>query len=182
MKTYLAILASIIMLATTAAFGRARAAPPTGVSQTAVYVSPAAQHRIDGKTLNPMQTPATFGAPVVLTAGRGGGGMHGGRGSLHAFQGRSFGGGSFRGGLHRDFDRGFHRDFDRDFDFHHGRHFFIPRHRDFDDFNFGFSFGWPYYYYPYGYGYYPYWYYYPYGYYPYWDYYPDSSLSFSYSW
>lgn len=176
MRWFIATIASIMMLATTAAFGRNQAAP-AGIDKVAAWVSSADQHRIDGKTLNPM---LTSGAPVVLTMGRGGGGMHGG-GSIHAFNGGGFRG----GGLHRDFDRGFHRDFDHRFnrgfdrdDFFRHRHF-VPRHRfsDRDDFFFRFNFGWPY-----AYGYYPYrYYYYPYGYYPYWYpygyYYP-----YSYGW
>ena len=168
---YMAILAVVAMLATTA-FGRLRAAAPTGVDETAAYVSPAntglptawaAQYGTDHTTLNGMLSSTTPSAPVVLTAGPRGGGIHGGvsgRPNMgRGFNGRSFGGRFFDRdrSFHRDFDRGrfFHRDFDRD-------HFF-PRHRFFDrdDFFFGFGYPYGYNYYPY----YPYYYYYPYGYY-----------------
>lgn len=162
MRRYISIIASLAILATTAAFGRDRAAASTRVGQAAAYVSSAenggqaawaAQHRIDKMMLDPMQ--ASGGVPVVLTGGRGGGGMHGGGGSFHGdFHSRSFGG------------HGFHRDFDSGRSFHH---------RDFyrDDFYFrGYYPYRGYYYYPHRYS--PYSYYYPYGY-----SYPYSYFSFS---
>jgi len=138
MRTYMAIIAAVAILATTAAFGRDGAAAPPAVSKIAAYGYPAnneiqaswaAQYTID-QTPSPMQTSATPSAPVVLTMGRGGGGMRGGGGSFH--------GGQFRGGFHRDFD-------------FHGRNF---HHRDYD-----FDRGFGYYPYSYSYGYYPYGYY-----------------------
>ncbi len=89
MSTYVAIIASIMMLATNAAWGRDRAAVLTGVDQTAAYGTPADngnqatwadQGRRDGKTLNSRQTSDMPGAPVVLTATRGGGRDAWGRG------------------------------------------------------------------------------------------------------
>ena len=151
MRTYMAIIGAIALLATTAALGQGWAAAPTGIDKITAYGYPAvtetqttwvAQQQTDQQTPNPMLMSAILEAPVVLTAGHGGGGMHGGGGSFH--------GGPAHGGFHRDFDSRGHREFD---DFHHGHH---------NDFDFRLGFG-----YPYGYGYYPYRYYYPYGYYPY---------------
>jgi hypothetical protein len=173
MRRYISIIASLAILATTAAFGRDRAAASTRVGQAAAYVSSAenggqaawaAQHRIDKMMLDPMQ--ASGGVPVVLTGGRGGGGMHGGGGSFHGdFHSRSFGG----HGFHRDFDSGrtfHHMDYDRDRFIHHSN-FYI------DDFYLrGYYPYRGYYYYPHRYS--PYSYYYPYGY-----SYPYSYFSFS---
>ena len=190
MTRYIAIIASVAMLATTA-FGKIQAAP-TGVDRTAAYGSPAnigaqatwaLQYETDHQTTTGILTSATPSASVVLTAGQRGGGMHrgfSGRANVGpGFNARgSFGGRSFdrdrgfRGGFDRD--RFFHRDFDRD-------HFF-PRHRFFDrdDFFFGFGGFGPYSYNPYYYPYYSYpYYYYPYGYYPYYYTYPYSSFYFS---
>jgi len=191
MKRYIAIIASVAMLATTA-FGKLRAAAPTGVDKTAAYVSPAntgtqatwaLQYGTDHKTPTGMLTSTTPGAPVVLTVGPRGGGMRGGfsgRGNMGpGFGARSFGGRSFDRdrAFHRDFDRDrfLRRDFDRDRFFHRDfdRDHFFPRHRFFDrdDFFFGFYpfapyyYSYPYYYYPYGYYDYGYpGYYYPYPY------------------
>jgi hypothetical protein len=167
MRTYMAIIGTIALLATTAAFGKGWAATPTGRDKITAYGYPAvtetqttwaAQQQTDQQTPNPMLMSAILEAPVVLTAGHGGGGMHSGGGGMHG-GGGSFhgGGGSFHGGPAHG---GFHRDFDSHGhgDFHHG-------HNDFD-FRLGFGLG-----YPYGYGYYPYQYYSPYGYSPY-SYYP----------
>ena len=94
MRTYMAIIAAITMLATTAALGQGGAAAPTGVDKITAYGYPAAnevqiawatQNRTDLKTVNSLQTSATVSAPVVLIDSRGGSGMH-------------RGGGSFRGG------------------------------------------------------------------------------------
>ncbi len=183
MKGYFAIMASILMLATTA-FGKGWTAAPTRVGKTAVYATPAnneiqaiwaTQYRMDQQTPSAVLTSDTPTAGVILTAGRGGGGgsMHGGMGSFHGGT-SSFHGGtsSFRGGFHRDFD---------DFHGHHNFH-----HRD-NDFFFGLGLGFGYY----PYSYYPYSYYpyscYPYGYYnsPYsgyycgypWYFYPYLSFS-----
>jgi hypothetical protein len=193
----MAIIASIMMLATTA-FGRVWAAPPTGVDKTAAYIALAdngnqttwaAQSGTDHKTPTALQTSTTPGAAVVLTAVRGGGTMHSGF-SAHAnvgqgFHSRPFVSGSFNQGFHSrsfvsgsfDRDRFMHRDFDRDRFMHRDFDRDRFRHRDFDrdDFffhrNFHRGFGpYPYGYYPYN--YYPYSYYYPYGYYPYSYYYP----------
>jgi len=180
MRTYMAILASLTILATTA-FGKGWTAPPTGVDKTAAYISPAdngiqatwaAQYRIDHQTLGPIPTSTAPGATVVLTAGRGGGAMRGGfsgRANVgQGFHARPFGGRSF------DRDRSFHRDFDRDRFLHRDRFF------DRDDFFFHGGFGYypygSYYYYPYSYGYS-----YPYGYYPYGYYYGNPWYSYPYS-
>jgi hypothetical protein len=165
MSGYITIIVSILMLATNAAWGRDRTAALTGVDQAVVHGTPAtwvARNGIDQKALNPMLTSATPSAGVILTAGRGGGMMHGsvsGRSNWgHSFQSRPFGSQSFdrNHSFHRDFDRDrfIHRDFHRDHFVHRNRFF------DRDDF-FAFRFG----FYPYAnYYYYPY-YYYPYGYY-----------------
>ncbi len=91
MKPYFAVIASIVMLATTAALGRDRAAVLTGIGKTAAYGTPAnngiqatgaTQSRIDHKTLSAMQTSATPTTGVILTAVRGGGTMSGRGGAM----------------------------------------------------------------------------------------------------
>ncbi len=158
MSGFMAIIASIMMLATTA-FGRVGAAAPTGAEKTAAYVAPAdngtqatwtAQNGMDHKTLTAMLTSNTPSATTVLTVGRGGGTMHGGLSgrpnSGHSpmmnggLAGRPNWGHSpmMNGGLagrpnwgHRFDSRPFvGRPFDRD-DFFFRNHFF-PRDRFFD--------------------------------------------------
>jgi hypothetical protein len=167
MSAYIAIIASIMMLATNAAWGRDRAVMLAGVDHTAVSRASAdngipatwaAQYGIDQKALNPMQTSAAPNAGVVLTAGQGGGTMRGsvsGRSNWgHSSHSRPFGSHSFNRGhsFNRDFDQG---------RFHHRDHF---SHRGFRHYPYGHYYSYPYRYYPYRY-YYPYSYYYPYGYY-----------------
>ena len=183
MRTYMAMIASIAMLAATAAFGRSWAVPPTGTDQLLALVSPADNgigtaipHRSDQPTQNPMQTSAMVSAPLALTAGRAGGGAHGAIGSFHggAFHGRAFPGEAFHG-------RAFPGEPFRVHPYYHHEH---------NHFGLGFGFGYhpyaygyyPYGYYPYGYypyGYYPYGYY-PYGYYPYGYYYGNPGYSYPY--
>jgi len=178
MRTYMAIIAAITMLATTAALGQGGAAAPTGVDKTIAYGYPAAnevqiawatQNRTDLKTVNSLQTSATVSAPVVLIDSRGGSGMHRGGGSFRggSSHGKSFHSQPFHGGSShgKSFHGGFHRDFGS-----HGHHSF--HHRN-NDFNLRFGFG----YNPYRYGYSPYRYYYPSGSYPY-GYYPYGSYSY----
>lgn len=188
MKTYMAIIAAITILATTAALGQGGAATPTGVDKITAYGAPAnAETQANWAVQYAIaQTSATVSAPVVLTDRRGGAGMHRGGSSFHgkSFQGnKSFHGGSFHGkSFHgKPFHGGFHRDsgFQGRKDFHHR---FQNRH---NDFNLRLRFGSPH-----SYGYYPYQYsypyrYYPYGYYPYGYYYGNPGYSypyFSFSW
>ncbi len=185
MKTYVAIIASIVLLATNAALGRDRAAVLTGVDQTAVYGTPAnngiqatwlAHYGMD-------QPPAMPSAAVVLTASRGGSMMQGRMHAQSGWSGRSNWGQGFhsRSFGNQSFNRGhsFHGDFRHD-GFHH-RDDFV--HRGFRYYPYGHFYSYPYRYYPYHYyypySYYPYRYYYPYSYYyPYGSYY--GSLGYVY--
>jgi len=130
MKTYFAVVASILMLATTA-FGRGSTALPV---DNGFQTPRTAHYALDDKT--PMATSATASVPVDLIVDRGGGmtHRHGGLSSRpnggHRFHSRPFGD-RFS---HRDFDRNrsfHHRDFNRNRFFHRDfdRHHFVPRHR-----------------------------------------------------
>ncbi len=179
MKVYVAIIASVMLLATNAALGRDRAAMLTGVDKTVAHGTPATNGSQtmwaarDGMD----QTRAIPNAAVVLTAGRGGGLMPGRMQAQSGWSSRShwdqgfhsrfFGDHSFRGGFHHD-------------RFHHRDHFM---HKGFRPYPYGRYYFYPYGYYPYRY-YYPYSYYYPYGYYygyP-WYIYPYPYFYFYFSW
>ncbi len=149
MSGFMAIIASIMMLATTAASGRDRAAVLTGIDKTIVYATPATngiqatwalQYQTDRKTSSLMQTSATPSAGVVLTAGPRGGMMPGRGGAMMpgglsagpnwgrspmmngGFAGRPNWGHSFNSFNSRPFGRN---------DFFFGNHF-VPQHRFFD--------------------------------------------------
>ena len=170
MKTYVPIIVAIAILGTTGMVGRAWAAP---AGQAAIYGSPADNGT---QAMNPMQKAVPPSGPMVLTAVRGGGGMH--AGGMH---------GGFNRGLQSRGYPGFHRGFES----HHRNFGFYGRpgfHHRYNNFGLGFGFGpgrypyggyFPYRYYPYG--YYPYGYY-PYRYYPYGYYYYGNPWSFSFSW
>jgi hypothetical protein len=130
MKVYMAMIASIAMLATTA-FDRVWAA----------------QYGTDHQTPAGILTSTAPSAPVILTASQRGGGMHGGA-SGRANLGQRFNARPFE---RRSFDRGqsFHRDFDRD-RFRHrdfDRDRFRHRFQDRDDFFFRYHRPYPYRYY-----------------------------------
>jgi hypothetical protein len=171
MNGFMAIVASITMLATTGLFGKSWAAP-IGVSKVA-----AAQYVVDHQTVSLVPMSDTVSASVILTAGHGGGGMHGGGGGMHGGGGGTHasgggmhgggggmhasgggmhgGGGSFHGGGGSFHGGPMHGGLHNEFHHEHG-----DFHHEHNDFFFGFGFG----YYPYV---YPYYYpYYPYGYYP----------------
>lgn len=178
MKGYIAIIASIMMLATTAALGRDRAAAPTGIGEAIVHgytandgiqAAWATPYGMDQKTPGVVQASATASAPAALVIDRRGSTMHRPGGSFghlnrgQSFHSRPFGSHSFdrNRSFHFDRNRSFHFDRNRSFHRDFQRHHFVPRHRFFDRSHLFFR-HYPYrYYYPY----YPYRYYYPYGYY-----------------
>jgi hypothetical protein len=193
MSAYIAIIASILMLATNAAWGRDRAAVLPGADRTAVHVTVAdngipvtwaVQYGMDQKALNPMHTSAAPSVEVALTASRGGGRMHGsisGHSSRgHSFHSRPFGGHSFNRGHSFHGGQSFHRGFDRHH-FDHRKQFF---HGGFRHYPYGRYYSYPYRYYPYRYypySYYPYRYYYPYSYsYPYGGFYGNLGYVYPY--